>query len=140
MSNPETVGDAVGKYLSEKWKQAANVASVEKIFGGASRETYRLSLDLAGGNRNVIVRLDPPSSLIDTERSLEYNAYRCVHETGGVPVPEPLFLEEEGADLGQPFSIMAAIDGCETDVSTFTADQRAAIGRDNYRVGHSVQS
>ena len=37
----------------------------------------------------LILRRDPPGSLIDTDRAVEFGAYRAFHGTA-VPVPEPL--------------------------------------------------
>lgn len=130
---PAEVAEGISKFLSAKWDKAVTVESVEKIFGGASRETFRLKLDVAGTARGVIVRRDPPSSLIDTERSLEFGAYKAVFGTG-IPVPEPLFLEDDPQWLGRPFSVMAEITGAVTDVSTLDDAGRRSIGEEKWRL------
>jgi aminoglycoside phosphotransferase (APT) family kinase protein len=89
--------------------------AIEQIPGGASRETYRLRLNVGGETRRIIVRRDPPSSLIDTERALEYRTYEAAYRAG-IPVPEPILLEEDTAVLERPFSIMAEVTGCESAV------------------------
>ena len=104
----EQVGKRVAEYLSEQWQKPVATLATFRIFGGASRETYRLQVQVDGEERGLIVRRDPPTSLIDTERALEYGAYAAIFPTS-VPVPEPLFLEEDPVWLGQPFSIMAEI-------------------------------
>jgi aminoglycoside phosphotransferase (APT) family kinase protein len=65
-----------------------------------------------GKNLPVILRLDPASSIIDTERALEFAAYKAVYGTS-IPVPAALFLEEDLAVIGRPFSVMEMIEGCE---------------------------
>ena len=81
-------------YIAAKLPEARDVRveGLERIHGGASRETYRFRLLYAGSSgdveRGLILRRDPPGSLIDTERANEFNAYRAFHGTV-VPVPEP---------------------------------------------------
>ena len=90
------------------------VEGLERIFGGASRETYRFRLSYAQGGRNqtrkLILRRDPPASLIDTERRIEFAAYRAFHGSA-VPVPEMLWLEEGCEALGHPFFIAEELSG-----------------------------
>jgi len=129
----DQIRTVTSQFLGEKWGRSVTVADIRKIYGGASRETYRMQLDMDGETRGVILRRDPPSSLIDTERELEYGAYDRVYGTD-IPVPEPLFLENDSAWLEQPFSIMAAIDGCQTDVSELSLEQRNTLGREKYDI------
>lgn len=129
---PAQVAEGAAGFLKEKWHQGVDVEQIEKIFGGASRETFRLKLRVGGVERGVILRRDPPSSLIDTERKLEYGAYKAVYGTG-IPVPEPLFLEDDPKWLGQPFSVMAEIAGAATDVSGLDDAGRQRIGEEKWR-------
>jgi len=70
-------------YIAARMPQAAEVAvhDLTRISGGASRETYRFRLtwreDGQGRERRLILRRDPPASLIDTERRIEFEAYRA---------------------------------------------------------------
>lgn len=101
-------------YLAGKMPQAQGVAvdGLERISGGASRETYRFRLVWDGGERRLILRRDPPASLIETERRIEFAAYRAFAGSA-VPVPEMLWLEEDPAPLGAPFFIAEEICGCQ---------------------------
>lgn len=127
----QPLGERLGVYLSERWEEPVTVTSIEQIPGGASRETYRVGLDTPAGRRGVILRRDPKSSLIDTERALEYHTYEAVHRTD-IPVPEPLILEEDPRHLDRAFSIMGEIPGCQSAVATLAeapyADHRERIG------------
>ncbi len=113
----EDLAPRFAAYLAHRMPQASNVevAGVSRIHGGASRETFRLSATWKEGGRDVarplVLRRDPVASLIETERDLEYNAYRAFHPTG-LPVPEPLFLETELKWLDRPFFVMEQIVGC----------------------------
>ena len=104
-------------YIAGQMPQARDVAitDVARITGGASRQTYRFTLswteaDGVARRRGLILRRDPADSLIDTERRVEFEAYRAFHGTG-VPVPEMLWLEEGGEALGSPFFVAEEIAG-----------------------------
>ena len=104
------IGQAVARYLTDHWQTSCELADISQIPGGASRETYRISIKTGDNLRGLILRRDPPSSLIDTERQLEFNTYQAVYRAGVVPVPEPIVLEEANpGELLRPFSIMAQI-------------------------------
>ena len=93
------------------------VAELSRIPGGASRETYRFRARYVSDgkpiDRGLILRRDPPASLIETERTTEYRAYEAFHRLG-LPVPEPIALELGGAALERPFFIMAEVENCAT--------------------------
>ena len=123
----------VADYLGDKWQVPVVVTEIEQIFGGASRQTYLLQITVDGTPRGIVLRRDPPSSLIDTERALEFGAYAAVYPTS-VPVPEPLFLENESDVLGAPFSIMGEIANAQSDVSQLSDTARARIGEQKWRI------
>ena len=129
----DEVGQKVGEYLADKWQKSVTTTQVDQVFGGASRETYILKLDVAGESQGVVVRRDPPTSLIDTERALEYGAYRLIYPTS-VPVPKPLFLEEDESVLGAPFSVMSQIEHSLSDVSQLNESQQQSIGARKWRI------
>jgi aminoglycoside phosphotransferase (APT) family kinase protein len=106
------------------------ISDVARIPGGASRETYRLKATQRGVVRGMILRRDPESSLIDTDRATEFAAYAAAFRSGVIPVPEPLVLEQDERHLGRPFSRSAEIPGCETNVqSAFAELERAYAAR-----------
>ena len=106
-------------YIAAKLPEARHVRveGLERIHGGASRETYRFRLLYTGPSgdveRGLILRRDPPGSLIDTERANEFNAYRAFHGTA-VPVPEPVWLEEDAKWLDFPFFVMQELRGFQS--------------------------
>jgi aminoglycoside phosphotransferase (APT) family kinase protein len=106
----------VAAYLADKLPGASDVVveAMERISGGASRETYRFVARWREGGtareRRMILRRDPPASLIDTERRIEFAAYRAFFGSA-VPVPEMLFLEEDDGPLDHPFFIAAEVAG-----------------------------
>jgi aminoglycoside phosphotransferase (APT) family kinase protein len=109
-----------------QWR-SFSVQSLARIHGGASRETYRLSVsytDASGPRtRGLILRRDPVSTLIETEREVEFAAYRAFYGRG-VPVPEALILERDPAPLDRPFFVMEEIVGAKA-ASILAADPYA---------------
>jgi aminoglycoside phosphotransferase (APT) family kinase protein len=103
-------------YVAGRMPKAKEIAvsGLERISGGASRETYRFRLsyrqDGEAHERRLILRRDPPASLIDTERRVEFEAYRAFHGSA-VPVPKMLWLEEADGPLDHPFFIAEELTG-----------------------------
>jgi aminoglycoside phosphotransferase (APT) family kinase protein len=87
------------------------VSGLARIPGGASRETYRFRATSGGTERGLILRRDPPASLIETERDTEYRAYEAFHGLG-LPVPAPIALERGTEALERPFFVMEEIENC----------------------------
>ena len=131
-------------YIAGRMPEARSVAvdQLAKISGGASRETYRFRLTWAdpdGGarERRLILRRDPPASLIETQRRVEFEAYRAFHGTA-VPVPEMLWLEEDEAHLGYPFFIAEEIAGFEAGPGVLFTEPYVqhleAVGRSKWTI------
>ncbi len=97
-------------YLSAHVGTEVKIENLSRIPGGASRETYRFDAITPDSRRGLILRRDPVSALIDTDRSLEFLAYQAFHPRG-IPTPEPLILDEIGGVLERPFFIMGRVDG-----------------------------
>ena len=108
-----SLADRLGAYLARSWGEPVQIEKLARISGGASRETYRFDAVLPSGRRLLILRRDPPGSLIETDRRSEFLALKSFHGRG-VAAPEPLILELDGAELERPFFIMARVDGGAT--------------------------
>lgn len=104
-----TLAERLEAYLTRHFAAPTAVRDLSRIPGGASRETYRFDAIVDGQVHPLILRRDPPASLIETDRSLEYLAFESFHDRA--PVPKPIVLESEGAELERPFFIMTRIDG-----------------------------
>ncbi|MEE2665641.1 MAG: phosphotransferase family protein [Myxococcota bacterium] len=134
---------AFAEYVAHKLPDASGieVAAVSRIHGGASRETYRLRLSYARGDERVdrplIVRKDPPASLIDTDREVEFAAYRAFRRTR-VPVPEALWLENDSKWLGGAFFVMQEIEGFEASPQLVTqppySDHASKLGEHKWTI------
>ena len=104
-----TLAERLEAYLTRHFGSPTQVRDLSRIPGGASRETYRFDAVVDGAIRPLILRRDPTASLIETDRGLEYLAIQSFH--GRAPVPEPIVLETQGAELERPFFIMSRVDG-----------------------------
>jgi aminoglycoside phosphotransferase (APT) family kinase protein len=116
--------ERLAAYIEHRLDRQVRVEGLGRIFGGASRETYRFVLvyseDGEEVSRPLILRRDPPGSLIETERAIEFGAYRAFHGTA-VPVPEPLWLEEDTRWLDHPFFIMEQMTGLQASPQELVA-------------------
>ena len=111
------LSDKLAAYLGETLGAPdLEVTGLARIPGGASRETYRFRARYSEGgarhDRALILRRDPAASLIETERTTEFRAYRAFHGLG-LPVPEPIALELDGGALERPFFVMEEIENCQ---------------------------
>jgi aminoglycoside phosphotransferase (APT) family kinase protein len=119
--------------------RAVRIVSHSRIHGGASRETFSLDVayetDAGPHTAGLILRRDPPDSLIDTERTVEFAAYQSVQGCGA-PAPEALLLEQDPAVIGAPFFVMRRIEGGQA-ASPFQIEpygaHREAIGAQFFR-------
>ena len=82
----------------------------------------------------MILRRDPESSLIDTDRATEFAAYAAAFRSGVIPVPEPLVLERSSDALGRPFSLTAEIPGCETNVQLIPREQLRKVAEQKWSI------
>lgn len=118
------------------------ISNLFRIPGGASRETWMFDAAWRAGGEShsapLILRKDPPASLVESEREVEYAFYRAFEGTS-VPVPRMRWLELSSEPLGAPFFIMDRITVGEASVQNLAAGpqyaaSRAMIGRRMYEV------
>ncbi|MCS6985989.1 MAG: phosphotransferase family protein [Sphingomonadaceae bacterium] len=87
------------------------VADLERLHGGAARETWRFrAVGPQGDARRLVLRRDPPSTLITTSRAVEFHALARAH-AAGLPVPRPLHLAMDPEILGAPGFVMEEVLG-----------------------------
>src|SRR5260370_27070756 len=110
---------SLAAYIQSKIPAAAEIRvdQLEQISGGASRQTYRFRLSYQDRGqpreRRLILRRDPSAILIDTDRRIEFAAYKAFFGTS-VPVPEVLWLEDDPTHLGSPSFIRVEMSGLQT--------------------------
>ena len=98
-------------YYCNLSKKEFSLLSFERIFGGASRETYKIRLkDSLGSEERLILRLSQESSLIETEQRIEYLAYSAFQKSN-VPVPILIDMSEDDSTFNAPFMLMRELNG-----------------------------
>ncbi|WP_342661461.1 hypothetical protein Rruber_05232 (plasmid) [Rhodococcus ruber] len=87
-----------------------SLGGVQRMPGGASKEQFSFTMTVPGrAPEQLVLRLDPPESVVETCRYREDEAFRAY--SGIVPTPTTRFLDGEGTYLGQPGIITTFIDG-----------------------------
>jgi aminoglycoside phosphotransferase (APT) family kinase protein len=147
--DPSTFARGAAAYLAAAWGvRDLSVSDARRILGGASRHTWSVDAtwrDAAGVSvsRGLIFRLDPPSSLLESNRGTEYAAYRALHGLPGIPLPEPLLIEDDEDALGMPFFVMERLDGTAWPHELLTpafADRRESVIRQMFRILGTIAS
>ena len=84
--------------------ERVSLVDYQPITGGYSRQMSRVWIDDGGERRAYIVRQDPPpgQAIIDTDRAVEWEVLSTLHRTGRIPMPEPLWFDPTGDELGSP--------------------------------------
>ncbi len=83
-------------------------ARMERITGGQSCPTYRLDW----GDRRLILRKQPDGPILKGAHAVdrEFRVLSALSDTD-VPVPGPLFFQDDPTTIGTPFYVMDRIDG-----------------------------
>jgi aminoglycoside phosphotransferase (APT) family kinase protein len=146
---PSTFERRAARYLSEAWDiPDVEAYGARRIVGGASRHTWSLDVRWKDENgtaqeRALIFRLDPPSSLLESNRGTEYAMYRALYGLPGIPLPEPLLLEDGDAAMGMPFFVMARLGGAAWPQELLTPafeGRREAVVAQMFRVLGSISA
>jgi len=104
--------DLLAQYIGKKWAEPVAISGLKRFHGGAARQTFRFDASgLDSGRREALVlRRDPVSSLIETDRAVEFRALQAF-VCSSVPAPEPLWCEADPACFGASGFIMREIGG-----------------------------
>jgi aminoglycoside phosphotransferase (APT) family kinase protein len=89
------------------------VTGYEPITGGYSRAMARVWVEDSDGRRGYIVRADPPpgQAIIETDRTEEWELLSALSSMGTIPLPKPLWFDQQGDELGTPSIVMEMING-----------------------------
>lgn len=123
-SAPELVAELLGAALGPVLGEPLEVESLQRLSGGASRETW--SFRAAG--RDLVLRRDPPGrpSPYASMRA-EAEAMRACRERG-LRVPEVVF-DDDGDALGTPGLVMGRVPGESVARKVLRDDEFAAARR-----------
>lgn len=109
----DDVADRLRGYLAARVDGDLRLTNLRRLPGGASKEQFVFDLDrtVDGVPRHdrMVLRMDPPASMVETARSREFEALRAV--AGTLPVPEVFWSTEDPDDLGAPALICGLVPG-----------------------------
>jgi aminoglycoside phosphotransferase (APT) family kinase protein len=98
-------------YLGRTVGAEVAVDRLERLPGGASRESWAFDLVQPGGGRErLVLRRDPPGHQLQSSRAEEFRLLR-VAEEAGVAVPRVRWCEEDPTVLGAAFFVMDFVAG-----------------------------
>ncbi|MBX9609451.1 MAG: phosphotransferase family protein [Gammaproteobacteria bacterium] len=135
---PETtLGAGLAALLGEVLPAARGlqVSDLKRTTSGLSRENWVFEArwrDEEGARRQrMILRRDPPASLLVTDRAWEFRVLRALESTP-VPAPPVRWVDADGARFGAPAMLMDFLDGeCDWFVlgGARPLAERVALGR-----------
>lgn len=106
--------DELDAFLERRLGPGARVEHRHRVSTGRSRENWLFDAVWSDGDtvrrEPLIVRRDPLGSLIETDRSLEFNVLRALEPTP-VPAPRVKWLDATGDELGRPSLVMVRVEG-----------------------------
>jgi aminoglycoside phosphotransferase (APT) family kinase protein len=107
-----SLSQALQQFLRRATGADVAVERFSVLAGGASREMFGFELRTPGepGTRELVLRLDPGSGRIQSDRREEFVLLQLAHEHG-VTVPRVHWLGEEGDGLGARFIVMDRVRG-----------------------------
>lgn len=89
---------------------ACHVENVARLSGGASKEQFRFDLRYPDGqSERLVLRMDPPESVVETCRIREFQALKAFE--GVVPVPQAKWMDADGRVFGSPAMITTFVGG-----------------------------
>lgn len=86
------------------------VENVGRLAGGASKEQFYFTLIAPNGTaERLVLRMDPPESVVETCRIREFEALRAFEAV--VPVPRAIWMDADGSHFGTPALITSFVGG-----------------------------
>ncbi|RLA43677.1 MAG: phosphotransferase family protein [Gammaproteobacteria bacterium] len=107
------------------------VLDLQRLSGGASKEQFTFDLVWRGPagtreTRKLMVRMDPKESIVETHRLRECQVLKAAW--GEVPVPEVLWIDPEGEQLGQPALIATFLEGTVQPTQPEEGEKMSGVG------------
>ncbi|MGV9710968.1 phosphotransferase family protein [Gordonia sp. NPDC003424] len=108
-----TVSTRLHQFLANRVDGDFSIEGIGRLAGGASKEQFVFNLrwrpDGMERTDRMVLRMDPPGSMVETPRRREFEVLRAVD--GVVPVPSVHWVTEDEAELGAPSMICGYVAG-----------------------------
>lgn len=105
----EVIAERLQQFLATQIDGAFEVTDLRRMAGGASKEQFTFELDWDGRHEKMVLRMDPPASLIETPRMREVEILRALGDT--LPTAPVHWGTDDRADLGAPAMISSFVGG-----------------------------
>lgn len=109
----EEIVEGLERLLTHELENGFAITNPCWLGGGASKlqVAFRLDWEKDGVPRNseLVLRMEPPASIVETSRTREFEALKAA--AGAVPVPECYWVDAQGAFLPHPGLIYARANG-----------------------------
>ncbi len=92
-----------------KERPGAAVSGVRRVGGGASKEQFFFTLSEGGEEEKFLLRMDPRSAITETDREREFTLIGAMQ--GRVPVPEPVWIDNDANHFPQAAAILRVVSG-----------------------------
>jgi aminoglycoside phosphotransferase (APT) family kinase protein len=107
------------------------VGHARRLLGGSTRDIWEVHAEWGASERDLtardlVIRLDPEASLLESNRAVEYAMHQGFWGVPGVPIAEPLLIEDDPAPLGRPFFVMAKVGGTPSAATLLSPGYAAA--------------
>jgi aminoglycoside phosphotransferase (APT) family kinase protein len=107
------IDERLRRFLAARIDGPFTITSLNRMPGGASKEQFVFDLEWTqdGTPRRdrMVLRMDPPASMVETPRSREFEILRAL--AGTLPVPEVFWVTEDPAELGAPAMVCGWLTG-----------------------------
>lgn len=100
--------DILSRFFAAE-RPGATVSNVRRVGGGASKEQFFFTLEDAGGQEQFLLRMDPRSAITETDREREFVLIAAMQ--GLVPVPEPVWIDNDAVHFPQAAAILRVVRG-----------------------------
>jgi aminoglycoside phosphotransferase (APT) family kinase protein len=105
------VAARLAPFLAAQGVRSPRISELKRMGGGASKEQFSFVLERDdGAPRTCVLRMDPmEAGPVITSRAREFEALRAL--AGRVPVPDALWVDADGSQLGRPALVTGFVGG-----------------------------
>ena len=103
------IEERLERFLAKRIDGAFRVSGLGRMAGGASKEQFSFTLDWQGRSERMVLRMDPPASLVETARLREVEVLQALGDT--LPAPKVFFATDDPEELGAPAMVCGFVTG-----------------------------
>jgi len=109
IASGEEIERGLERWMRDELGTGVRVENVSRAPGGASKENFFFDCVDGECRREMLFRLDPGESIVETHRLREFQLLRAAE--GTVAVPHAIAVDGEGTRFERPAMVMAKVEG-----------------------------